>query len=151
MNKAMPKIGETADDLKERMSRERHPLKRQRLHALYLVASGQATTRSAVARMLGVSRNTVGAWLTRYEIGGLELVVVVGTPPGKKATLSREQEQRLRTALADPAGFASYAAVRDWIARELQVEMKYDAVRKLVRYKLGAKLKVPRRSHIKKP
>ena len=36
---------------------------------------------------------------------------------------------------------AFYGAVRDWIERELPVEMKSDAVRKLVRYRMGAKLK----------
>lgn len=151
MNKAMPKVVETSESLKERMNREGHGLKRQRLHALYLIASGQAKTRSGIARLLGLSRNTVGEWLALYEQHGLEALLQVGTPPGKRPTLNAEQEGRLRQALADPEGFASYQAVRDWIGRELEVEMKYDTVHKLVRYKLGAKLKVPRRSHTKKP
>jgi transposase len=151
MNRRMPRVVEAADKLKARMGEERHALKRQRLHALYLVASGQARTRRAVAELLGLSRNTVGEWLAVYEQGGLSALLEVRTAPGRRATLSDAQEARLRQALAEPAGFASYQAVRDWIAQELQVEMKYDTVHKLVRYKLGAKLKVPRRTHIKKP
>lgn len=150
MNKAMPKVEETSESLKERMSREGHVLKRTRLQALYLIASGQAKTRSGVAKLLGLSRNTVGEWLAVYEQQGLEALLVVGSPPGKQPTLNREQERRLREALADPKGFASYQAVRDWIERELEVAMQYGTVHKVVRYKLGAKLKGPRRSHIKK-
>jgi len=53
-------------------------------------------------------------------------------------------------ALARPEGFASYRAVQAWIAQELGVSMSYWAVHKLVRYHLGAKLKVPRPSHPQK-
>ena len=151
MNKAQPKIAETSEMLKEEMTRETHPLKRQRLHALYLLASQQAKTRGGVASLLGVSRNTVGDWLSLYEQGGVARLLYIGTPPGRQPTLTEAQEAELRQALSDPSGFGSYGAVQAWVREKLQVEMKYDAVRKLVRYKLGAKLKVPRRSHIKKP
>ncbi len=71
MNKTLPIIHEAADDLKQRLQQERDHRKRQRLHALYLLASGQAKNRTAVATLLGVDRNTVGRWLTQYREGGL--------------------------------------------------------------------------------
>ena len=64
MNKTLPIIHESADVLKQRLQQERDPRTRQRLPALYLLASGQATNRSAVAALLGVDRTTVGRWLT---------------------------------------------------------------------------------------
>lgn len=151
MNKAMPRIQESSETLKAQMGETPHPLQRQRLHALYLVASGQATTRHAVARLLGLSRNTIGQWFTTYEGAGLQALLQVGTPPGKQPTLTGPQLAQLREALARPAGFASYKAVQRWIATTFDVDLAYSATHKLVRYKLGAKLKVPRRSHIKKP
>lgn len=151
MNRRMPPVAESSEWLKERMNREGHALKRQRLHALYLIASRQAKTRTAIGQVLGVSRFTVGEWLALYEAGGVKGLLEVRTPPGKRPTLNADQQARLHEALADPQGFASYKEVQAWIARELGVEMRYDAVRKLVRYRLGAKLKIPRRSHIKKP
>jgi transposase len=150
MNRTLPIIHESADELKQFLARERHPVKQQRLHALYLLASGQARFRSDVARLLGLDRNTVGRWLDHYEHGGLPALLQVYVPAGKRKPLSADQLARLRHRLADPQGFASYDAVRQWIQDTMGVTLTYNATHKLVRYQLGAKLKVARRSHIKK-
>lgn len=150
MNKAVPVIHESADELKQRLSHERHPIRRQRLHALYLLASGQARFRSEIAAVLGIDRNTVGRWLERYAQGGLNAVLELYTPPGKAAALQPDQVALLQQALAQPQGFASYAEARHWISDTFGVALTYNATHKLVRYKLGAKLKVARPTHIKK-
>lgn len=150
MNRTLPTIHESADELKQLLTRERHPAKQQRLHALYLLASRQARHRTDVATLLGVDRNTIGRWLTQYEQGGLPALLNIYVPTGKRKPLSTEQLAYLQQALTQPQGFASYEAVRQWIADHLGVSLTYNATRKLVRYKLGAKLKVARPSHQKK-
>lgn len=150
MRRALPVIVEEVASLKEQMQREQHPLKRQRLHLLYLVASGQVSERQQGAALLGLDRNTVGRWLATYEQKGLGALLVVTPAPGATPTLNASQQAQLRAALADPAGFASYKAVQQWLAETLGVQMTYSAVHKLVRYKLGAKLKVARPTHPKK-
>ena len=150
MNKALPTISESEADLKKQLRRERHPKKKQRLQALYLLKSGQAASRVKVASLLGVNRNTVGEWLQQYERSGLRALLWIGSAPGAQPTLTPQQQERLQAALARPEGFASYGAVQQWIADELQVEMPYKTVHHLVRYKLGAKLKQPRPVHVKK-
>lgn len=89
MRHPLPTIGESADDLKAQLTQERHPAKRLRLHALYLLASDQAHSRQEVARLLGVDRNTVGRWLTAYRDGGLSALLTVYIPAGKRKPLSR--------------------------------------------------------------
>lgn len=150
MRKAVPTIYETADDLKQRFAQERHPAKRQRLHALYLLASGQARYRTEVAALLGVDRNTVAHWLDTYQQRGLVALLDIYIPAGKRKPLSPEQLAQLQQALAQPDGFASYEAIRQWIATTFDVALSYTAVHKLVHYKLQAKPKVPRPSHTKK-
>ena len=150
MYKAIPHIHETAVELKRLYKQERHRLKQQRLHALYLLASGQAHERQQVAALLGVGRNAVGRWLDCYADGGLKALLSVKPLPGRVPALSAEQLTRLRDALARPEGFGSYGEVQQWIRDELGVEMKYHAVHTLVHDKLGARLKVPRPSHPKK-
>ena len=71
MNKALPVITESPQDLQQRMRAEPAAPKRRRLQALYLLASGQATSRVALAALLAVHRHTIRAWLTQYEAGGL--------------------------------------------------------------------------------
>ncbi len=150
MRKAVPTSHESADHLKHLLKHERHPAKQQRLHALYLLASGQARYRQEVATLLSVDRNTVGRWLAQYDQGGLPTLLQVYVPAGKAPALTPAQLAALQQALEQPEGFASYGALRQWIATTLGVSLSYNAVHKLVRYKLRAKLKVPRPSHIKK-
>src|SRR5919202_129636 len=88
MNKTLPIIHESADALKQRLHQEHDQGKRQRLHALYLLASGQAKNRSAVATLLGVDRNTVGRWVTQYRDGGLAALVALYVPAGKRPALA---------------------------------------------------------------
>jgi transposase len=108
MSYALPTIAESADDLKRRLRDERHPRKRQRLHLLFLIASHQVRSRSQLARVLGISRNTVASWLTSYQYGGLDALLDLYVPEGKAPTLSPPQLEQLRARLAEPEGFASY-------------------------------------------
>jgi len=57
--------------LQKQLRTETDAKKRQRLQALYLLASGQAESRPALAKLLVVHRHTIKAWLTRYEEDGL--------------------------------------------------------------------------------
>lgn len=150
MYQDIPLIHEDAEALKQRFTTERHPAVRQRVHMLYLLASHQTTTRLTVAALLGISRNTVARWLTTYASAGLDGLLQVYRPVGRAAALTPAQVAQLQAILADPAGFASYQAIRAWINTTFGTAMTLNAVHKLVRYKLGAKPKVPRPTNPKK-
>jgi transposase len=149
MNQALPIIHETAEELRTLMKAEARPKAQQRLHALYLVASAQARSRSAVARLLGVNRETIGAWLALYRRGGLALLLDLYTPPGRTSAVPPPVLTQLRERLQQPDGFASYGDIQRWLA-DHGVQMQYKAVQKLVAYKLLARPKVARPRHIKK-
>ena len=150
MNKTVPVIRESADELKHHLQQERDHRKRQRLHALYLLASGQADCRSHVANLLGRDRNTIGRWLRQYADGGLPALLDVYIPAGKRPALSPAQLAQLQQRLAQPEGFASYGEIQQWIATQLGVTMGYHAVHTLVHDKLKARPKVARPTHEKK-
>lgn len=57
---------------------------------------------------------------------------------------------KLQEQLAAVRGFGSYGEVQQYLARTHKIALAYSTVHKLVRYKLKAKLKAPRRSHPKK-
>ena len=150
MNRTMPTIHESADDLKHRLQQERDPRKRQRLHMFYLLASDQARRRHHVADLLGVERNTIGRWLTAYTQGGLDALLDIYVPAGKAPALAPDQVEHLRQRLAHPEGFASYGEIQQWIATTFGVQMGYHAVHTLVHDKLRARPKVARPSHEQK-
>jgi transposase len=150
MNKPLPTIHESPKVLQEYLRAERDTKRRQRLQALYLLASGQATSRVVLAHLLAVHRHTIRAWLTLYEAGGLSALLTIKPAPGKAPALSPAALLQLRARLADPRGFANYGEIQQYLAREHHVHRSYSAVHALVRYHLQAKPKTPRRSHPKK-
>ena len=151
MRKALPIITEDVENLKQRLPRAHDGRKRPRLQMLYLLASGQAQTRQAVAQLLGVHRNTIGHWLAIDETGGLEALLEVYVPAGQPISLSPGVLASIEQALQEPAGFASYEALRQWVQQTHHVEGSYHTLYPIVRTRFRAKLKVPRPSHTKKP
>lgn len=150
MNKKVPEITESLQDLKVllRKCQKKHEL--QRLTALYLLKSGQARNRVQVAKHLGVDRMSVGHWLSAYETGGLEKLLERGYAPGRVPILTQEQQEHLRSELQNPKGFQSYVEIQHYIAETFGIQMNYKTVYAMVHDKWGAKLKVPRPSHVKK-
>lgn len=69
----------------------------------------------------------------------------VKRPPGKESIISNETIASLQERLKQPQGFKSYGEAQQWLQTEYGVGVVYKTVHKLVRYKLRAKLKVPRR------
>jgi hypothetical protein len=104
-----------------------------------------------VAQLLGVHRNPVGHWLARYVTGGLEALLDLYVPIGKAVSLPPDVLAGLEQALRQPAGFASYEAVRQWSTQHDQLDVTYHTLYTILRTRFNAKLKVPRPSHTKKP
>jgi transposase len=151
MHREQPVVTESADELKAMLKQQTDRQKRQRLHALFLFASGQATTRQEVAELLGVHRQTIGRWMSVYAEGGLSALLDIYVPKGKSPTLPADVLAALERQLQRPEGFASYEAMRTWLVETHQIVIKAKTLQKFVRRRFGARPKVARPSHIKKP
>jgi transposase len=150
MRIAIPPLREQVDDLRRRLQREHDGHKKLRLQMLYLLASGQARDRQEVASLLGVHRNTIGRWLALYAARGLDALLATYVPAGKPVSLAPAVLTRIEQALRRPEGFASYEALRQWVAQTHHVQVKYKTLYTIVRTRFRTKLKVPRPSHTKK-
>jgi transposase len=147
----LPIITEDIGTLTQRLQHEHDGRKKPRLQMLYLLASGQAHTRQEVAQLLGVHRHTIGHWLVRYESGGLGALLALYVPVGKPLSLPADVLAALEQVLRQPAGFASYVELRQWIKQTHHLDVNYYTLYTIVRTRLKAKLKVPRPSHTNKP
>lgn len=150
MYRAIPAITETADTLKQLLKAERHPQKRQRLHALYLLASGQAKTRTEVAVLLGVYRETVGHWLDRYAAGGLTALLDISVPAGKAACLPVDVLTDLEQRLRHPQAFGSYDEIRRWLLEQHGIQIKYKTLANFLRRNYQTSPRATRRRYRKK-
>jgi transposase len=147
----MPTMTESAAELQQWMQREKDGKTRQRLHALYLAARGQARHRQDIATLLGVHRHSVAAWFAAYAAGGVHqaLRYQVSTPPVHRR-MTEPAWRALQDKLQDPPGFPGYEQIRVWLAEEHHVTLSYASVHALVRDNLRATPKRPRPSHAKK-
>jgi transposase len=151
MRKKMPTITASAAELLRRMKSTSDGKQRQRVHALYLVASGQARHRKDVAKTLGVHRHSVAAWFAAYAAGGMEQALRYDVPRSTRGRrMTATALAALKTHLQTPTGFPSYGHIRTWLAEHHQVHLSYSSVYALVHGELRAKPKRPRPSHKKK-
>jgi len=150
MNRSLPPVLESAEELKTLLSKSRSKRVSERVHALYLIQSNQVRTRQEISSLLGRHRRTVGNWLALYEQEGLSGLLTLRTRPNNPLSLDDRELRQLRERLSHPAGFGSYLEVRDWIAERFKKSLGYSTVHQLVRYRLQSKLKVPRKIHERK-
>lgn len=150
MNKAVPKIKETAEEIRELLKNESQVKKQNRLQALYLIVKKEAKSRSKVAEMLGFNRNSISNWLKLYEAGGLEKMLEIGKPNGASPKMTAEAIKEIKEILATAKGFRSYKEIHRMVVEKHHIVIGYGAVHKLVRYRLEAKAKSPRPSNPKK-
>ena len=137
-------IVESIDELKKALQYSRSASSKERLQVIYWLKSGQVTSRSEIGERLGRDPATITRWIKKYKSGGIRELLSVKKAPGKTPMLTLENLERLEEKLSEPKGFKSYGQIQEWLLNELGINMAYKTVYQLVRYKLGAKLKVPR-------
>jgi transposase len=151
MRKTMPTVLESAAELLRRMQSAPDVKKRQRVHALYWVASGPARHRQDVAKPLGVHRHSVAGWFAADAAGGLEQALRYDVPRSARARrLPEPARAALKTQWQPPAGVPSSGHIRTGLAEHHQVHVSSSRVYAWVHGELRAKPKRPRPSHEKK-
>ncbi|MEH2147021.1 helix-turn-helix domain-containing protein [Nostoc sp.] len=122
---------------------------KERLQMLYLLKSGQVSSRRSLAELIGRDQATITRWLRKYKDGGRDGLLKVKHAPGKVSIISGETLERLKHRLQEPQGFHSYGQIQQWLVAEYGLNIAYKTVYELVRYRMGAKLKVPRPQSLK--
>ena len=69
---------------------------------------------------------------------------------GRKPEITPEIQQALINELNEKEGFSSYKEIQTWLDTVHDLNVTYKVVHDTVRYRLKAKLKVPRRTNVKK-
>lgn len=142
-------ISESVETLKELLTQPKNAKAQQRVQVLYWLKTQQAETVKHLATLSGRHRVTISRWLSQYRRGGLRELLEVKISPGRKRAIPQQVEAKLQEELLDPQGFSSYKEIQVWLRAIYALEVGYTVVHKLVRYRLKAKLKVPRPVHAK--
>ena len=144
-------IEESTEALLQLMRQEKRPLVQARLQALYLYQSGQAADYAQISRQVGYERHTIGKWFGLYRDKGLSacLQLEMGRKPG--SIITGQALAELQGKLSSRSDyFTSYKQIQHWLQDKQGIVLSYEHVHRFVRYYLGAKLKVVRKSNLKK-
>lgn len=145
-------IKESAEELLKRSRRVSHPLAQARLRAFYLYKSGKSYEFSQIAGEVGYGPHAVGQWFKLYREKGLDACLAIN-PGGHKrdSVIKGKVLEDLKAKLSLPVHyFTSYKEIHQWLEKEHNIRLSYEYVHRLVHRHLGAKLKVVRKSNLKK-
>jgi transposase len=113
--------------------------------------SDVSLSKNDLADKLGVNHNSIQTWRTKYQKGGINELLTDGRIGFKPSIINPTAHKKIEKKLnAAEAAFTSYKQLHDWVEKHLIEGVNYNSLRHYVKRHFGAKLKVPRKSHIRK-
>ena len=144
-------IQESATELLQLMRPEKRALVQARLQALYVYKSGQEQDYAAISQQVGYERHTVGKWFGLYRQKGLAACQQLEMGKKSGSLISGKALAELQEKLSSATDyFTSYKQIHQWLQQAHHIQLSYEHVHRFVRYYLGAKLKVVRKSNLQK-
>jgi len=108
-------------------------------------------SKRVVADLVGVSHNSVQTWRTLYLKGGIEAIVRHEKKGAKPSKITPEEHTLIEKKLQDPKnGLRGYVELLTWVEEEFNKTIKYNTLLKYTTRHFGSKVKVARKSHVKK-
>ncbi len=145
-------VKETEQELKSLLRKQPIHLKNKVQMLLVLKRSETALSKEALAKMLHINHNTAQKWRTKYYNEGIEGLLSDGRIGFKPSIISEELHQAIEKRLHSPQdAFTSYIDLIEWITENYMPSgINYQTINSYVKRHFGAKIKVARKSHIRK-
>ena len=104
-----------------------------------------------VASIVGVNHNSVQTWRSIYETEGIVGLQKHNKSGFKPSVFLRSEHEAIDKKLNDSEnGLRGYVELLEWIEETLHKQVKYNTLLKYCTREFGSKVKVARKSHIKK-
>ena len=105
-----------------------------------------------LSRITGINHNSIVKWRKIYTLSGIDPLLKHGRVGGfKKSVVSPQEHKKIAMKLNDPKnGIRGYTELLEWVNKELGKDMKYITLVKYTERHFGSKIKVARKSHVKK-
>ena len=145
-------ISESIGELKK-LQKASIPMIANRIRALIAFKQNEHAplSKRAVAELIGVNHNSVQTWRTLYEKGGIEAVLFYQKQAGRPSGITKEEHIKIEQLLNNPKnGLRGYVELLNWMEEEFNRTFKYNTVLKYSYRHFQSKVKVARKSHIKK-
>jgi len=146
------RIKESANEIKKLM-KDSNPMIAKRLHALLVFKRNEdiGISKRLVSDEIGVNHNSVQTWRSLYIEGGIKMLMSHSNTGYKPSKINEDQEQALKNQLENPHnGMVGFIELLDWFNKTFETNINYKTFHGFVVRKFNAKIKVARKSHIKK-
>lgn len=123
----------------------------KRLESLILIKSGQFAKLEYIAKNLMIDSSTLDNWLSIYRKGGIDVLLKPKKRKRDSKFITPAIHKGLEDRLNDPDNsFNGFWDAQQWVKDIYGVDIEYQLLWHYMTHKLDAKIKIPRRSNIKK-
>jgi transposase len=111
----------------------------------------ESISKRVLAKALGIDPNSVTNWKRLYEQKGISGIIGDGRIGFKPSVFTKTEHATLEKKMKDPKnGIRGYNELLQWVKAELSKDIKYITLVKYTERHFGTKIKVARKSHVKK-
>ena len=145
-------IKESIKDLKA-LQRGQGEIVSKRMRVLIELKKHEKTgiSKRDLSDISGINHNSINKWRRMYIAGGVAPLLVHGRIGFKKSLINAAEHKAIEKKLNDPKnGLRGYIELQDWLNNEFNKDIKYITVVKYAQRHFGSKIKVARKSHVKK-
>ena len=136
-----------------KLQKQSIPMIANRIRVLIEFKKNETTgiSKRVVADAVGVNHNSVQTWRTLYEQGGIDAILKHDRKEGRPSVITAEEHQLIEKKLHDPKnGLRGYTELLTWAEEEFKKTIKYNTLLKYSIRHFSSKVKVARKSHVKK-
>jgi transposase-like protein len=147
------RVKETINELRS-LQRKNGELIGKRLLMLIEIKKHSKTgiSKRELSKITGINHNSIVKWRKQYNKDVIQSLLTHGRVGGfKKSVVSKEEHRTIEKKLKDPNnGIRGYTELLEWVNREFSKNMKYITLVKYAERHFSSKIKVARKSHVKK-
>lgn len=144
-------ISESIETLKSKRAEVKDYRTSQQLNSLILIKEDKYKTLGEVAKHVGIGLSGLQRWLKAYKEGGIEAILAPLTRNKPSKIITTEMHTAIEERLNSKDNpFSGYVEVQEWLYEEFAVKVDYKLVHYYLSVKMKARLKVPRKTNVKK-
>jgi transposase len=147
------KVQESVEELQKYLRKSSCDTIRKRIKMLIAIKKREPESLSlkALAKICKYNPNSISVWRKMYLTDGIEAIMQHNWTGTESKHISKEQYDYLSEKLNNPTnGLVGYKELLNWVETEFDISMKYTTLYEYVKRNFKTKIKVARKSHIKK-
>lgn len=144
-------VKESKSELKQLLKKSK-PLFQSRIRMLLIIKnSDKSLSKKELSRIVCCSATSIQTWRSHYLKGGISELLSHSTTASRPSIFTPEQHIKLEQKLRDPKnGLQGYKELHRWVTKHIKTGVKENSLMVYCRQKFGTKIKVARKSHVKK-